>query len=286
MVVADQHLPLLPLARDTVSDDFASAFEPGSRAGAPKDISPSIDRIGQQPMNRIVAWRVPLHGPPLATIDGSRQINPLLPQPQGELAHAANLAELAEHQRQRLTGPQAGILFQAIISAAPVANRDRRVQIAARCFQAQRLLRTLPENRQLELAEGSFQAKQQPVVDQSRIVDAVLVDDQAVHEGAEFQERVPIAPVAGQPRRLDRQHGAGRAGADRREQTLEAGTELTTARPTEIIVDDNDVLPAEHARSRHQGVLPTSALGVVEQLIRRRLPYVDVSVARQMLRRK
>ena len=59
---------------------------------------------------------------------------------------------------------------------------------------------------------------------------------------------------------------------------------MTTARPTEIIVDDNDVLPAEHARSRHQGVLPTSALGVVEQLIRRRLPDVDVSVARQMLK--
>src|SRR5438270_4518297 len=285
MVVADQHLPLLAPARDTVSDDFASVFEPGSRAGAPKDIGPSIDRIGQQPMNRMVARRAPLHGPAVGTIDGNRQVNSLLPQPQGELAHAANLVELAEHQRQRLTDPPVRVLFQAIISAAPVANRDRRVQIAARCFQAQRLLRTLLENRQLELAEGSFQAKQQPVVDQSRIVDAVLVDDQAVHEGTEFQERVPIAPVACQPRRLDRQHGAGLAGADRREQTLEAGTELTTARPTEIIVDDNDVLPAERARSRHQGVLPTSALRVVEQLIRRRLPDVDVSVARQMLRR-
>jgi hypothetical protein len=85
-------------------------------------------------MNRIVAWRAPLHGPPLATIDGNRQVNPLLPQPQGELAHTANLAELAEHQRQRLTDPQVGVLFQAIISAAPVADRDRRVQIAARCF--------------------------------------------------------------------------------------------------------------------------------------------------------
>src|SRR5207248_1611148 len=90
----------------------------------------------------------------------------------------------------------------------------------------------------------------------------VLVDNQAVHEGAEFEERVPVAAVTGQPRRLDRQHGAGLVGADRREQTLEAGTELTTARPTEIIVDHNDLLPAERARSRHQGVLPTSALRV------------------------
>src|SRR5262249_43846199 len=95
---------------------------------------------------------------------------------------------------------------------------------------------------------------------------------------------MPIAPVAGQPRRLDRQHRTGRAGADRREQTLETGSQLTTARPAEILVDDNGVLPAESARPFHQGVLPTAALGVVEQLIRRRLPDVDVSVARQVLR--
>src|SRR5205807_4971877 len=79
MAIADQHLPLLPSARDTVSDDFASAVEPSSRAGAPKNIRPSIDRIRQQPMNRIVARGAPLHGPPLTTIDGDRQVNPLLP---------------------------------------------------------------------------------------------------------------------------------------------------------------------------------------------------------------
>src|SRR5205814_1080452 len=84
--------PLLPSARDTVSDDFAAAVEPGARAGAAKNVGAGIDRIGQQPMNGIVPWRAPLHGPSLATIDGNRQVNPLLPQPQGELAHAANLA--------------------------------------------------------------------------------------------------------------------------------------------------------------------------------------------------
>src|SRR5437762_13612144 len=113
MVVADQHLPLLPSARDTVSDDFASAFEPSSRAGAPNNIRPSIDRIRQQPMNRIVARGAPLHGPPLATIAGDRQVTPLLPQPQGEPAHAANRSELPEHQRQRHTDPQVGALLEA-----------------------------------------------------------------------------------------------------------------------------------------------------------------------------
>src|SRR5258708_24261465 len=139
MVVADQPLPPLPSPRDTMSDDFASVVEPGTRAGAAKNIDACIYRIGQQPMNRVVARRAPLHGPPLATIDGNWQVNPLLPQPQGELAHAANLAEFAEHQRQHLTDPPVGVLFQAI-SAAPVADRDRRVQLAACRLQAQRRL--------------------------------------------------------------------------------------------------------------------------------------------------
>jgi hypothetical protein len=58
---------------------------------------------------------------------------------------------------------------------------------------------------------------------------------------------------------------------------------LTITRPAKIIVDNNGVLPAERSRPRHQGVLPVSALGVIDQLIRRRLADVDVSLSRQML---
>jgi hypothetical protein len=81
MVAADHYLPLLASARSAVSDNFASAFEPNSRAGAAKHIGPGIDRIGQQPMNRMVARRPPLHDPALGTIDGNRQLNALLAQP-------------------------------------------------------------------------------------------------------------------------------------------------------------------------------------------------------------
>src|SRR5262249_36236074 len=94
-----------------------------------------------------------------------------------------------------------------------------------------------------------------------------------------------LAPVAGQPRRLDCQHRARRAGAHRREQTLKAGTDLTTARTAEIFVNDNDLLPAELVCPCDQRILSPAALGIVEQLIRRRLPNIDISFARQVLRR-
>src|ERR1700740_1874468 len=54
MAIADQHPPLLPWARATVSDVLAPAGERGGGAGAAKNVGAGIDRIGQQPMNGIV----------------------------------------------------------------------------------------------------------------------------------------------------------------------------------------------------------------------------------------
>jgi hypothetical protein len=111
--------------------------------------------------------------------------------------------------------------------------------------------------------------QKQPIVDRSGIVDPILIDDQAVHNDTEFQQRMPVAAIASQPRSLDRKHRARGTGADCRKQTLEAGPGGAAARTTKIIVDDDDVLPTERARSRLQSILPASALGVVEQLVRR-----------------
>jgi len=57
---------------------------------------------------------------------------PVLPQPKYELMLAVNLGELAKHQRQRLTRPLVRILFEAIVSAASIADHRRRAQSAAR----------------------------------------------------------------------------------------------------------------------------------------------------------
>src|SRR5260221_1048049 len=55
-----------------------------------------------------------------------------------------------------------------------------------------------------------------------RIIDSVLVYDDSPDQSTELDQRVPVAAVTGQPRRLDREHGADAALADRRQQALEA----------------------------------------------------------------
>ncbi|EHH02136.1 hypothetical protein MEA186_35914 [Mesorhizobium amorphae CCNWGS0123] len=64
MVIADHNRPVLTPARDTVGDDFAAVFDARARGGAAKDIGTSIDRIGQQPMDGVVARYPSPHRPP------------------------------------------------------------------------------------------------------------------------------------------------------------------------------------------------------------------------------
>src|SRR5262252_5101137 len=130
----------------------------------------------------------------------------------------------------------------------------------------------MPKQRELELAECSLQTQKHPIVDRSGIVDPILIDDQAVHNDTEFQQRMPIAAVASQPRSLDCKHRARGTGADCRKQTLEAGPGSSVARTTKILVDDDDVLPTESARSRLQSILPASALACRSRERRRTKP--------------
>src|SRR5262245_39746442 len=102
MVVVNHHIPLLRPPHDTVSADLASTLESNSGERATLHIRSSIDGIGEEPVHSIVARQAPLHGAPLATADSNWELNSFLPQPQDKLAHAANLSELPEHERQRL----------------------------------------------------------------------------------------------------------------------------------------------------------------------------------------
>ena len=121
-----------------------------------------------------------------------------------------------------------GIQFQPIVGAADITDRHGRMEVATRCFEAQRFLRALTQDRQLELAECSLHSKQQPVIDKLSIVHAILVDHQAVYQSAEFQKSVPLAPITGQARGLQGQYSACCSRTEcLRQQAIEAGARRT-----------------------------------------------------------
>src|SRR5580658_9024693 len=118
----------------------------------------------------------------------------------------------------------------------------------------------------------------------ARIVDSVLVDDDGPDQSTELDQRVPVAAVARQSRRFNRQHGAHASLADCSQQSLETRSD-DAARAAEIIVDNLDGGPAKLTSASGKTILPTAALMIVRQLIGRRLADVDIRAAREMLSR-
>src|SRR4029077_19261777 len=149
----------------------------------------------------------------------------------------------------------------------------------------QGLLRALAKQRQLEFAHRPLHPKQQPIIRMARIVDSVLVDDDGPDQSTELDQRVPVATVARQSRRFDRQHGAHASLADCSQQALETRSGDAAARATEIIVDNFDGGPAKLTSAIGKAILPMAALMIVHQLIGRRLANIDIRAAREMLSR-
>lgn len=79
-----------------------------------------------------------------------------------------------------------------------------------------------PEHVQLRFGHGALHAEQQPVVEVRRVVEAVLVEDQGIGQGADLEEAVPVRGAARQAGHLEPEHHADLAHADGGHEALEA----------------------------------------------------------------
>ena len=100
----------------------------------------------------------------------------------------------------------------------------------------------------------------------ARIVNAVLVDDECADETAELQQCVPVAAIAGESRSLDRDHGADASFADGGQQFLEARAPDAAAGATEVVIDDDDIAPADLSRPIGKTILAPLTLEIVGNL--------------------
>lgn len=107
------------------------------------------------------------------------------------------------------------------------------------------------------------------------VIDAILIDDQRIDQTAELEERVPISSVAGEPRCLDRNHGAHASLANCSQQLLEAWPCDPRAGAAEIIIDYLDGAPSESASTIGERILASTALMIVVDLIGRRLAHIN-----------
>ena len=122
---------------------------------------------------------------------------------------------------------------------------------------------------QLGLAHRSFEAEQQTVVEQRRMIDAVGVPDQRVGETGEIDEAVPIGVVAGEPRHLETEHEPDAGECDLSGEARKSGAcDRAGAGKAEVLVDDENAIlgPAEFARFAGKCILPLRQFAIVLDL--------------------
>ena len=132
------------------------------------------------------------------------------------LPDGLQLGELGEDECNRLLDTAIGILLDPIVRRLEVANRHGEKEFSPPSLLLQGLERALAEQREFHLAHGPLHTEKQAIIRMPRIINAVLVNDQRADQSAELDQRVPVAPVAGEPRRFDRDDGADPPLTDRR----------------------------------------------------------------------
>ncbi len=119
----------------------------------------------------------------------------------------------------------------------------------------------------------------------ARIVEAVLIEDEGVGEGTDFQEPVPIRRVACQSRDFQAEHDAGFLQTHFGYQLLKSfPIRRRGCRLPEVAVDHDDPLdrPAQGHRTLPKIILPYGALGVLQHLAQGGLSDVQICVSLQM----
>ena len=99
------------------------------------------------------------------------------------------------------------------------------------------------------------------------LIRSILIDDHRADQTAKLDQCVPVAPIARQTRRLDGEHGANAAFADRCKQPLKARSADTRTRAAKVVIDDRHIRPAESASPFRETILTPSALMIVGELV-------------------
>src|SRR3954447_402675 len=132
---------------------------------------------------------------------------------------------------------------------------------------------------QFGFAHDPRQAEQQPVMVGARVIEALAIGQDHAEERAQFEQLVPIAVVARQPRGIQAEHQPDIAEPDLGNQPLKA-VPFGARRPrlAEIFVDDTDALarPAQPDGTVNEAILQLGALLVLAHLVDRGLAYINI----------
>jgi hypothetical protein len=285
MMIAKQDTPAR--ARLLVSGGLARApvGDPRAKLRPSEDVGAGVGGIPQRKQDIVIARRLPYDPRAPRSWPHHRQAQAGVAQPQQHLPGAAQLGELAKEQAHRLHDPLVGIERHLPRLLPAVARREAHAQLPPARFGIASGQAPLPEETQLVLGHRALQAEQQPVVHQARIVDAIMIDEEGAHQGAQVDQVMPVATIASEARGFEAEHGAYDPAAHGGHQPLEARPLYQPrSRAAQIFVDRLDAREAQGARRVCERILATLALQVIADLHGGGLPNVHDGAAPEVLR--
>jgi hypothetical protein len=170
-----------------------------------------------------------------------------------------------------------GIEHHRAIVKSPIADRQPHDQRPAPGFVEQARAHARLEDMQLSGKEGALQAQDQAVIGIAGVVNAFVIGDEGAEDRAEFQDPMPVAVEAGEPRDLRDQHEADLAQPDGGDQALKSQARFARGPgAAQILIHDHDagVWPAELGGALGQLILAPRTLLMDEQLLGGGLPHV------------
>ena len=167
--------------------------------------------------------------------------------------------EGAEQQPHGVAHARVGVQRDLALAVADQADREGEGELAAAGLGQDPAAHPGAQEMEFEFRDLAFHSQQDAVVEDGRVIQAVLVADERVGVGADLDELLPVGGVAGQPGAFQAEHDAGPAEGDLGDQLLEPGPVGGAGAGAALVdVDDVDLVlgPAERDRAAFQVVLP------------------------------
>jgi hypothetical protein len=138
----------------------------------------------------------------------------------------------------------------------------------------------------LQLGDQALQPQDQPTIGSGRVVDAVLIADEATTVSTEIEQLIPVGAIAGQPGDVVGEDDAHLFLVDQGHELLEAAPPCGgAAGPPEVGVDHPDVagVPARGAGAVLEIILEPETFLIRRGLVGGRLADVDDGEATEVI---
>ena len=284
MMVPDENGPLIhgqmprPLFDDTLFIDVA--FVPGLAVG----VSASIHRIGEDLMECMVGRSDPADRPRHAgghRLQWKRQTFGTEPEPD-----AARRAELGEPFEDGADGSGDGLIRMeqdfTILFSPDHAHGQAAAQFSASGLVANASVQAGANDVELGFTHRALESQQKSIVEQRRMINAIVVANESIGDAAEFQQAIPIRVVPREARNFQSEHDTDVSQGDFAGEASESGAPVSGgAGQSQIFIDDDDLPfgPTQLSGPIGQGVLAGSRFAVMLDLARGGLANVNTGGA-------